>query len=339
MSWIKSHSELKTHPKVKKAARTLGISIAAMIGHLHALWWWTLEYAPDGMISAYDPEEIADAVMWEGDIQTFFDALVDCGARDCHGLLDRNEQGDLFIHDWEEHCGDDYKKRTKEAERLKAYRAKKKEEIACTGTDENSTRTCTNDVRTSFVHGEKEKEKEKEKEQKTKDLRNTPQENGAVAPAPSEERYPGEQRPEEQRPEEHPPKTPSAKNTAEREYPEAFVQFWAAYPRRVDKQRAYEAWLRIRAPDRERVVLAARHYAEETGRLGTEPQYIRHPKTFLGKGGWEDWATGPPGAGGVSDAERQAIIAKHTDKEGQRDDRAILLEIRALENQRAAGFG
>ena len=105
MAWIKSHSELITHPKVKKAARILGISVITMIGHLHALWWWTLEHAPDGFISRYDPEEIADAIMWEGDIQAFFDALVTCGAKNSAGLLDKDEDGELYIHDWEEHCG------------------------------------------------------------------------------------------------------------------------------------------------------------------------------------------------------------------------------------------
>ena len=126
MAWIKSHSELLSHPKVKKAARTLDISVITLIGHLHALWWWALEYAPDGVIGAYDPEDIADAIQWEGDIQAFFDALLNCGARNCSGLLDKDENEDLTIHDWEEHCGKDYKKRKEDAERKRDYRKRQK---------------------------------------------------------------------------------------------------------------------------------------------------------------------------------------------------------------------
>jgi hypothetical protein len=120
-------------------------------------------------------------------------------------------------------------------------------------------------------------------------------------------------------------------------YHEAFLRFWDAYPRRVDKERAFAVWNRIGAPDRERVVTAARNYTAEMRRLGTEAEFIRHPKTFLGKGGWEDWVNGAPGAetSGDFDAEKKAIIAKYTDKEGQRDDKAILREFRALERERA----
>jgi hypothetical protein len=43
---------------------------------------------------------------------------------------------------------------------------------------------------------------------------------------------------------------------------------------------------------------------------------------------------GVPTSGGVTDAEKKALIAKYTDEEGQRDDRAIYREIRALERAR-----
>ena len=111
MPWIKSHSELLSHPKTKRAARSLGVSVIAMVGHLHALWWWAMEYAPDGLISAYDPEDIADAVMWDGNPDDFLNALLNCGARDCPGFLEKNKDGDIVIHDWEEHCGRNYENR------------------------------------------------------------------------------------------------------------------------------------------------------------------------------------------------------------------------------------
>ena len=78
-------------------------------------------------------------------------------------------------------------------------------------------------------------------------------------------------------------------------YSEPFLRFWEAYPRQVDKQRAFEVWQRIPAVEHERVIAAARNYAAEMRRQEKEAEYIRHPKTFLDKGGWEDWVNGPPG--------------------------------------------
>ncbi|MDR1979556.1 MAG: hypothetical protein LBQ42_12550 [Synergistaceae bacterium] len=120
------------------------------------------------------------------------------------------------------------------------------------------------------------------------------------------------------------------------EYSEAFERLWAIYPRRVDKQRAFEVWQRIRAPDHERVITAARNYAAEMRRVQKDPEFILYPKTFLNKNTWEEWEHGSPEAdvGGVTNAEKAAIIAKYTDEEGQRDDRSILREIRAIERER-----
>lgn len=67
MAWIESHQELWRHPKTKKLARLLQISIPTAVGHLHGLWYWAMDFAQDGDLSSYDAEDIADAVMWEGD--------------------------------------------------------------------------------------------------------------------------------------------------------------------------------------------------------------------------------------------------------------------------------
>ena len=103
MAWIISDSELMTHPKTKKAARLLDISVITMIGHLHALWWWATRYAPDGLITAYDPEEIADAVMWAGNPNAFLYALVECGPKGRPGFLDELTDGELLLHDWDKY--------------------------------------------------------------------------------------------------------------------------------------------------------------------------------------------------------------------------------------------
>ena len=87
MAWSESHQELRDHPKTKRMARRLGISVPAAIGHLHCLWWWAMDYAPDGDISDYDAEDIADAAMWDGDAEQFLQALIDCGPGASHGFI------------------------------------------------------------------------------------------------------------------------------------------------------------------------------------------------------------------------------------------------------------
>jgi hypothetical protein len=88
MPWVQSHSNLRTHPKLKRAARLAGCSQPEMAGHLHFLWWWALETQPDGDLSVWEAEDIADAAGWEGDPHTFVTALLDCGPGDKRGFLD-----------------------------------------------------------------------------------------------------------------------------------------------------------------------------------------------------------------------------------------------------------
>jgi hypothetical protein len=67
MAWIESHQSLGRHPKTKAAARALDISRVQLVGHLHYLWWWALDFAEDGDLSGIDPDDIAEEAMWDGD--------------------------------------------------------------------------------------------------------------------------------------------------------------------------------------------------------------------------------------------------------------------------------
>lgn len=110
--YIPSHQELGNHPKLRRLARTLAISRPAAVGHLHYLWWWSQNYAPDGDLSfeRYTAEDIADAAMWDGDAYTFVDALK------TSGFLD-DEDGRLILHDWQEYGGKVVKDMAKDRER------------------------------------------------------------------------------------------------------------------------------------------------------------------------------------------------------------------------------
>ena len=94
MAWIESHQELARHPKTRRLARTLSCSLPQAVGHLQFLWWWALDYAPDGDLSAFTDEDIAEAVMWEGDADM-------CAALTSAGFLD----DDRRIHNWADYTG------------------------------------------------------------------------------------------------------------------------------------------------------------------------------------------------------------------------------------------
>jgi len=105
MAWIESHDNLKDHPKTRRAARLLGVSVPTIIGHLHLLWHWCLSYAEDGDLSGYDAADIAEAVMWDGDPDQLIEALINCGPAGKAGFLERDAQGRLLVHDWHDYAG------------------------------------------------------------------------------------------------------------------------------------------------------------------------------------------------------------------------------------------
>lgn len=105
MAWIESHDDLAAHPKTRRAARALGVSIPTMVGHLHLLWHWCLKYADDGDLSGYDHADIADAMMWDGDPDELVEALVNCGPGDRFGFLEHADGAALVVHDWLDYAG------------------------------------------------------------------------------------------------------------------------------------------------------------------------------------------------------------------------------------------
>lgn len=66
-------------------------------------------------------------------------------------------------------------------------------------------------------------------------------------------------------------------------YIPAFDLFWSEYPRQIGKGEAYKKYQARRKEgySDEELLEAAKNYALQCIRLGTEKQYIKHPKTFL----------------------------------------------------------
>lgn len=122
MAWLEAHQELRDHPKIKRAARSLNITRPQMIGHMLCLWWWCLDYAQDGDLSLYDPVDIADAALWDGDPETFVRALLECGPADRAGLLVSADG--LRVNDWDEYGGKYITKRNQSRDRQRTYRTR-----------------------------------------------------------------------------------------------------------------------------------------------------------------------------------------------------------------------
>lgn len=107
MAWIESHQTLARHPKVIRLSSLLRIHKAQAIGHLHLLWWWTLDYAPTGDLSVFASCELGSAAEWPGDAEKFRRAMVESKLLDESGM----------IHDWHEYAGKLVEQR--EADRLR----------------------------------------------------------------------------------------------------------------------------------------------------------------------------------------------------------------------------
>ncbi|OAB27840.1 hypothetical protein PMSD_23005 [Paenibacillus macquariensis subsp. defensor] len=115
MAWLESHQGLARHIKTKRLSRKLSVTVPAVIGHLHLLWWWAMDNVPDGCLSLLEPEDIAEEMMWPGDANDLITALLEVGFIDEIG-------NKLFIHDWHDYLGKLIDKRKTDADRKRRSR-------------------------------------------------------------------------------------------------------------------------------------------------------------------------------------------------------------------------
>ena len=108
MAWIESHQSLAAHRKTRRLSKELGVSKPQAIGHLHLLWWWCMDNAPDGQLSDIDHDEISEVAMWEGEPFTFMQALI------ASGFVDTSDDGSTVLHDWHDYAGKLIEKREKD---------------------------------------------------------------------------------------------------------------------------------------------------------------------------------------------------------------------------------
>jgi len=103
-----------------------------------------------------------------------------------------------------------------------------------------------------------------------------------------------------------PPITPLKKERErEKDISVKFDEFWQAYPRRVAKLAALRAFKKALSKGTEAsvIITGASRYGEAS--RDKDPEYIKHPSTWLNGGCWEDFSE--PTAGDIN-AERQRRV-------------------------------
>ncbi len=70
-------------------------------------------------------------------------------------------------------------------------------------------------------------------------------------------------------------------------YSEDFLSFWALYPNRLNKKKAYIAWRKEVNSELDAVLSGLDRYKKNVWK-NTEPKYIPHPTTWLNGRQWED---------------------------------------------------
>lgn len=269
MAYIESHQAIGRHPKTLRLARRLGVSKHEAIGVIHMLWWWCLDYAPDGDLTGFGDDEIAMATEWPGEPAGLVDALVESR------WLDRGADGQpliLLVHDWEEYGGKLVQRRRANAKRMRDARADTPDDAPPNHQLHPETHvqdTCA--ARAAGVQSEKREEKKSVEETRT-----TP----PLPPGGDD----GDGEPTE----------PEAKPTA---VDRRFSRWWDRYPNKSAKIEALKAWRRLKPDDAMTERLIAAVDRQRTGDLWTREhgRYIPKPATWLNQGRWDDEVRASPG--------------------------------------------
>lgn len=118
MSWIESHQKLEKHPKLLGLCTQTGWDKDQAIGKLQRLWWWALDYAEDGDLHRYNPNQFLSHINGKISPEKLYKILQNTNWIEKNGL----------IHDWLDYAGRylTVKYRTSNPKKLKAIYKKYK---------------------------------------------------------------------------------------------------------------------------------------------------------------------------------------------------------------------
>jgi hypothetical protein len=143
MSWFRVDEDMVDHPKTHMLGRRLAETIESKpdpVGVVIRMWSWMSRFCPTGHVTACHVTAFGDALATslglQGAAQKLTDALCDTG------WLERDSDGAIEAHDWEQKQHKVASKAEKDRVRQREYRAKKKAE---------RSQTVTRDMRDSHV--------------------------------------------------------------------------------------------------------------------------------------------------------------------------------------------
>ena len=292
MDWIHSYKNLRGHPKTRKLARRVG-GLPAAVGHLHCLWWWAMDYAPDGDLSDHDAEDIAIGCEWEGDPNAFVTALVESG------FLDRDDDGTLSIHDYHDYIGRYQWKAEKDAAAKRQARAVEKDgEPAARGRRADGARRSSGRRADGLARVDRQTDKTDRQTEEKEHM--SPAENADDACEPDEVVDNVECTDVDVLPPDDP-----APAQPQDDGDDGFEAFWALYIRKEGKVSAERAWRRMSRTKRN-LAFGIAGVMSQLHAKGMSPprQFIKTPAAWLRGEHWNDWRDGPP-ATWIPDAERR----------------------------------
>lgn len=238
------------HPKLKLAARDLGISLCHMRGVMGSIWMFTSMSFPRGDIGRMSNEEIAVAIDYDRDPEELVRVLV------ARRLLDEHAECRLYVHDFSEHADDTvhYK-------------------LARAGL--------------SFMDGAKSRRVRDGLQRKSTvgDSRRQRIRVGDRPPTPTPTTTPTTTNTERSS-----VARVGRKRRGRTDVPEGFEDFYQAYPRKKARPAAESAWrklnpnpdLRAKIMDALELVKASHEWRKDRGR------FVPYPATFLNGDRWED---------------------------------------------------
>lgn len=121
LEWLQVDLILPNHPDTNKLVRVLGERRVVVLGHLTSFLCWVGTYAPDGNLSSFDDDVLAEAALWEGDSDVFVKAMIQAG------FLDHEGEYNMTVHNWDERYGSLLARREQEASRQRTRRGQSKD--------------------------------------------------------------------------------------------------------------------------------------------------------------------------------------------------------------------
>lgn len=250
---IRISISFKGHRKRLKLQQLLG---KGSTDYLLDLWINTAMNHPKGILTDMDEYDIAIEAGYTGDAHKFVDALLVCG------LLEQHNDGNYYIHDWDEHQR--YvmfaPERSEKAKRAVEIRENKR-------TSKKANEIISNEVFDDLKVGFS--------------LSPSPDPSPSPNPVPSPKPKPS-------------PKKVKSKNNNEQL--DLFEEFYNIYPRKTEKSAARKNWI-ARMNDKEDpndIIKAAIAFAQICKKEGREEKFTKHPATFISSTNvWKDYLNIP----------------------------------------------